>query len=56
MHSIEFKFGTYIIGHRLTYCVEFGEFRLNSFFTGAQKKNSHSLQPMESNYKKNTSA
>ena len=31
-HSIELKFGMYILGHRSTNCVEFGEFRLNSFF------------------------
>ena len=37
-HSIEFKFGMYIIGHRLTYRVDFGEFRFNSFFTGIQKR------------------
>ena len=38
VHSIELKFGMYIIGLRPTYCVEFDEFRLNSYFTGAQKK------------------
>ena len=38
VYSIELKFGMYIIGHRPTYCVEFGEFRINSFFTGAQKR------------------
>ena len=32
------KFGMYIIGHCPTYCVEFGEFRINSCFTGAQKR------------------
>ena len=52
VHSFVLKFGMYIIGQRSTYCVEFVEFRINSFFTGAQKKNSHILQPMESNYKK----
>ena len=38
VHSIELKFGMDIIGHRLTYCVEFGELRINNFFTGAQKR------------------
>ena len=37
MHSIEIKFCIHIIGHRPTYRVEFREFRMNSFFTGAQK-------------------
>ena len=37
VHWIELKFGMYIIGHRPTYCVEFGEFKINSFFTGVQK-------------------
>ena len=35
VHSIEFKFGIYIIGHRPTYCVEFGEISINSSFIGA---------------------
>ena len=51
-HSIELKFGMHIIGHRPTYCVEFGEFRISSFFTGAQKKNFYALEPIESNFKK----
>ena len=38
VHSTELKFGTCIIGHHLIYCVEFGEFRIYSFFTGAQKR------------------
>ena len=38
VHSIELKFGMYIVGHDPAYCVEFGEFRKNSFFTGAKKK------------------
>ena len=37
VHSIELKFGMHIIVHRLMYCVDFGEFRINSFFTGVQK-------------------
>ena len=35
VHSIELKYGMYVIGHRPRYCVEFG---INSFFTGAQKR------------------
>ena len=38
VHSIELKFAMYIIGHRPRYCVEFGEFMINSFFTGVQKR------------------
>ena len=37
MHSIEFKFGMYITGHRRTNPVDFGEFRLNSVFIGVEK-------------------
>ena len=39
VHLIELKFGMYIIGYRLTYCMDFGEFRINRFFTGVQKRN-----------------
>ena len=38
VHLIEIKFGMNIIGHYPTYYVEFGEFEINSFFTGAQKR------------------
>ena len=38
VHSIELKFGMYIIGHRPTYSIDFDEFRINSFFTGEQKR------------------
>ena len=38
MHSIEFKFGMYITGHRRTNPIDFGEHRTNSFFTGVQKR------------------
>ena len=38
LHLFELIFGVYIIGHRPTYYVEFGEFRINSFFTGVQKR------------------
>ena len=37
VHFIELKYGMYITSHRLTYCVDFCEFRINSFFTGVQK-------------------
>ena len=49
VHSIKLKFGMCIIGHHLTYCIDFGEFRINSLFTGVRKKNSYTLKPMESN-------
>ena len=53
VYSIELKFGMFIIGHRQTNCIDFGECRMNTlfFFTGAEK-NSYTLQPMESNCKK----
>ena len=38
VHSIELKFGMYIIGHRPTSFIDFGEQRINSIFTGAQKR------------------
>ena len=31
VHLIELKFGTYIIGHRPTHCVDFCKFRINGF-------------------------
>ena len=37
VHSIELKLSIYVIDHCPTYCINFGEFRINSFFTGAQK-------------------
>ena len=37
VHSIELRFGMHIIGHRPTYCVNFGKFRINSFFAGIQE-------------------
>ena len=36
VHSIELKFGIYIIGHRPIYCGDFDEFRINSSFTEVQ--------------------
>ena len=38
VHSIVLKLGIHIIGHRPTYCVEFDEFRINSFFLQEDKK------------------
>ena len=53
VHSIELKFSMYIIGHRLTYCIDFAELKINSFFFyNSTKNNSYALQPVESNYKK----
>ena len=36
VHSIELKFGMYIIGHNPTYCIDFGECNNNSFIAGVQ--------------------
>ena len=41
MHSIELKFSSCIIGYCPTYCMDFGEFRINCCFTGAQKEFLH---------------
>ena len=38
VRSTELKFSMYIIRHCPTHFVEFGEFRINSFFTGTQKR------------------
>ena len=38
MYLIEFKFGMHITGHRRTNPIDFGEYRINSYFTGVQKK------------------
>ena len=38
MHSIELKFGMHITGHRRMNPIDFGEYRMNSFFTGVQKR------------------
>ena len=49
MLSIKFKFDMHITGHRRTNLIDFGEYRMNSVFTGAQKNNSHTLRPMVPN-------
>ena len=38
LHSIELKYGIYIICPHPTYCIDFGEIRISSFFTGVQKR------------------
>ena len=38
VHSIEFKFGMYIIGKHQINAADFGEFLMHSFFTGIQKR------------------
>ena len=38
VHSIEFKFGMYGTGHRQTNPIDFGEYRMNCFSRGVQKK------------------
>ena len=37
VHSIELKLGKYITGHSRTNPIDFGEYRMNSFFTEVQK-------------------
>ena len=37
LHSIELKFDVYIIAHCPTYCVNFGEFKSNSFLQECNK-------------------
>ena len=38
VNSIELKFGRYITGHRWANSIDFGEYRINSFLTGVQKR------------------
>ena len=38
MNSGDLKTYRIYVNHRPTYCVEYGEFSINSFFTGAQKR------------------
>ena len=38
VNSIELKFGMYITDHRRTNPIDFGEYRMNRFFTGVQKR------------------
>ena len=38
VHSIELKFDMHIIVHRFIYCVDFSEYRMNSFFLQEYKK------------------
>ena len=40
VHSIELKFDRFIIGHRFTYYVDSGEFKIKSFFLQGCKKKS----------------
>ena len=49
MNSIEFKFVMHITAHRRTNPIDFGEYRMNSFFYRSTKKNSYTLRSMESN-------
>ena len=52
MHSTEFKFDMYITGHPQTNSIDFGESWMDSFFYRSTKKNSYTLRPMDSNYKR----
>ena len=38
VHSIEFKFGIYIIGHRWTNPIDFGKYWMHSFFLQEYEK------------------
>ena len=49
MHSIELKFGKYILHQRPRYCIDFGEFSIKSFLQ-EHKKKSYALLSKESNY------
>ena len=56
VHSIVIKFGSYITDHHhITYSIDFGELKINSFFYKSTKNNSYILQLMVSNYKNNAS-
>ena len=48
LHSIELKFGMHITEYRRTGPTDFGEFRKNKCFTGAQMY-FYALRPIESN-------
>ena len=48
VQSVELRFGMYIIRYCSTYCVDFDEFRINSFLQECKKE----FVYMESNYKK----
>ena len=37
VHSIQLKFGMFIIDPLPTFCIDFVEFRINIFFAGVQK-------------------
>ena len=41
--------------HRRTYCIDFGEFRINDFFLLEYEKNLYTLQSKEPNYQNYTS-
>ena len=38
VRSIDLKFGIHNTSHRPAFCVDFGEFRINTFFSGVQKR------------------
>ena len=38
VHSFELKCGMYIIGHRPTYCIDFGELWINNFLQEHKKE------------------
>ena len=57
MHSIELTLGMYITDHRRTNPIDFGEYRMFSFFYRSTKITvySYKLRPMESNSLKRSS-
>ena len=49
VHSNELRFGMHITDHGRMNPINYGEYRMNSSFTGVEKKNYYTLWPMESN-------
>ena len=45
----------YAVDYCPAYCINFGEFSINSFFLHEYKKNSYALQSKESNYENSAS-
>ena len=48
VHSTDRRFGMYITGNHRTNLIDFGEYRMHSFFYRSTRKNSYTLRPMES--------
>ena len=54
VHSIEFKFSMYVIGHRRTNRIDFGEYRMNTYFYRSTKMNFYTLRPIKKIFLKST--